>query len=189
VWHDMMAVQIPILEKILRTIFVYLTLIILFRIAGKRTLAAFDTFDFVVIFLLSNVVQNAIIGDDNSLLGGIIGAVVLVAVNAAVSRWIATSPRAALILEGTPTTIIKDGQFIPRALAHLSLRPETLESAIRLQNGDSVREISTGTMEPSGQLILSIKPEEQNASKADITELASRLDRIESALAAIATAR
>jgi uncharacterized membrane protein YcaP (DUF421 family) len=82
----MFAVQIPIGEKIVRTVLVYATILILFRLAGKRDLATLNMLDFVVLFLLSNVVQNAIIGSDNSLLGGIIGAATLVAVNAALNR-------------------------------------------------------------------------------------------------------
>jgi uncharacterized membrane protein YcaP (DUF421 family) len=70
VWHSMFVVQIPVLEKILRTVLVYATILILFRLTGKRDLATFNMFDFVVMFLLSNVVQNAIIGSDSSLSGG-----------------------------------------------------------------------------------------------------------------------
>jgi uncharacterized membrane protein YcaP (DUF421 family) len=70
VWHPMLAVQIPIAEKILRTVLVYATILILFRLAGKRDLATLNTFDIVVLSLLSNVVQNVIIGNDTSLLGG-----------------------------------------------------------------------------------------------------------------------
>jgi uncharacterized membrane protein YcaP (DUF421 family) len=84
--------QIPILEKILRTVLVYVLIVVLFRLTGKRGLAGLNTFDFVVIFLLSNVVQNAIIGSDNSLLGGAVGAVTLVVVNTAVNRLIASVP-------------------------------------------------------------------------------------------------
>jgi uncharacterized membrane protein YcaP (DUF421 family) len=182
----MFVVQVPILEKILRTVFVYAAILILFRLFGKRDLAVLNTFDFVVIFLLSNVVQNAIIGNDTSLLGGVIGAATLVAINAALNRWMTVSTRATRMLEGTATTIIEDGQFIPRALRHLSLRPEEVQHAIRVQNGDDVTEIGTGRMEPNGQLILSLKPEEQNATKEDITHLNTRLDAIEAALATLA---
>ena len=85
-WHDMFVIQVPILEKILRTVLVYTTVVVLFRLAGKRGLAGLNTFDFVVIFLLSNVVQNAVIGNDQSLLGGVVGAVTLVAVNAGLNH-------------------------------------------------------------------------------------------------------
>jgi uncharacterized membrane protein YcaP (DUF421 family) len=185
----MFAVQIPILEKILRTVLVYATMVLLFRLVGKRDLAVLNTFDFVVIFLLSNVVQNAIIGSDNSLLGGVIGAATLVGINDLVNRWLARSARATRVLEGTPTTVIEDGQFIPHALRRLSLRPEEVEHAVRVQNGDNVTEIGTGRMEPSGQLVLTLKPGEQSADKDDITRLNARLDAIDAALAVLAAAK
>ncbi|MFE5097661.1 hypothetical protein ACFRCI_47200 [Streptomyces sp. NPDC056638] len=103
-WHDLLSVQVPIAEKVLRTVGVYALIVILFRLSGKRGLANLNTFDFVVIFLLSNVVQNAVIGNDNSLLGGAIGATTLVAVtdfgvsgSGFVSGWVTRSVRA-----GTP---------------------------------------------------------------------------------------
>ncbi len=185
----MLAVQIPILEKVLRTVLVYTTIVLLFRLVGKRDLAVLNTFDFVVIFLLSNVVQNAIIGNDNSLVGGVIGAVTLVGVNNLVNRWLASSARAARVLEGTPTTVIEDGQFITRALRRLSLRPEEIEHAVRMQNGDDITEIGTGRMEPSGQLVLTLKPGEQSANKDDIARLNARLDAIDAALAVLTAAR
>ncbi|MFB6946668.1 DUF421 domain-containing protein [Streptomyces sp. NPDC060286] len=99
-WHDLLSVQVPIAEKVLRTVGVYALIVILFRLSGKRGLANLNTFDFVVIFLLSNVVQNAVIGNDNSLLGGAIGATTLVAVNAALNRWLAVNERAVRLVEG-----------------------------------------------------------------------------------------
>jgi uncharacterized membrane protein YcaP (DUF421 family) len=188
VWHSMFAVQIPILEKILRTVLVYATILILFRLAGKRDLASLNMFDFVVLFLLSNVVQNAIIGNDTSLLGGIIGAVTLVTVNAALNRCIAVSDRAARILEGKPTTVIKDGRFLPGA-RRLSLRPTDVERAIRVQNGNDITEIATGLMEPNGQLVLTLKKEEQSASKSDIAGLRAQLKTIENSLELLAASQ
>ncbi|MFB6718162.1 DUF421 domain-containing protein [Streptomyces sp. NPDC056237] len=115
-WHDLLSVQVPIAEKVLRTVGVYALIVILFRLSGKRGLANLNTFDFVVIFLLSNVVQNAVIGNDNSLLGGAIGATTLVAVNAALNRWLAVNERAVRLVEGKPTTIIEDGRLLTGAL-------------------------------------------------------------------------
>jgi uncharacterized membrane protein YcaP (DUF421 family) len=171
-WNAMFVIQIPVAEKILRTVLVYATILVLMRLAGKRDLATLNMFDFAVLFLLSNVVQNAIIGNDTSVLGGVIGAATLVAVNAV-----------ARVLDGKPTTIIEDGRIIPRALRRLSLRPVELEQAIRMQNGDDISEIATGQMAPGGQLILSLKPEEQAATKGDIAALGQRLEAIEAALA------
>jgi uncharacterized membrane protein YcaP (DUF421 family) len=189
VWHAMFVLQVPIGEKILRTIVVYATIVILFRVAGKRDLATLNVFDFVVLFLLSNIVQNAIIGNDSSLLGGIIGAATLVAVNAGLNRWMAVSDRASRLLEGKPTMIIEDGRVLPGASRRLSLRPADLEHAVRVQNGDSIGEIATGQMEPNGQLVLTLKAAEQNANKGDIDALSRRLDDIEAALRALAAAR
>ncbi len=188
-WHSTFSMQVPVLEKVLRTILVYATILILFRIVGKRDLATLNMMDFVVLFLLSNVVQNAIIGNDTSLTGGVVGAVTLVAVNAALNRWMAHSDRATRMLQGRATVIIKDGRFLQQAGRRLSLRAGDIDQAIRTQNGDDISEIATGRLEPNGQLVLSLKPEEQNASKGDIAALSSRLKAIEAALSALAAAR
>jgi uncharacterized membrane protein YcaP (DUF421 family) len=178
-WHAMFAEQLPLAEKILRTVIVYAVIALLFRLTGKRGLATMNTFDFVVIFLLSNVVQNAVIGNDTSLTGGIIGAVTLVTVNTAVNRLIAVSATAARIFDGQATTVIRDGHVVEAALRHLGLRRSELDHAVRLQNGDDVSEVGLGSLEPGGQLVLTLKAAEQGATKADIAELTSRLGQIE----------
>ncbi|MEU4116111.1 YetF domain-containing protein [Kitasatospora sp. NPDC028055] len=188
-WHDLVVVQIPIVEKILRTIAVYVLILVLFRLAGKRGLAGLNTFDIVVVFLLSNVVQNAIIGNDNSLLGGAIGAVTLIAVNAGVTRWLARDPRAARILEGVPTTVVRDGRLVPGALRELALRPSELEHAIRVQNGDNVSDVARARLEPDGQLLVTLREAERSATKGDVDELRERLAAIERLLATLAEER
>lgn len=182
-WHEIFVVQVPVAEKVIRTVLVYGTIAFLFRITGKRGLANLNTFDFVVIFLLSNVVQNAVIGNDTSFSGGAIGAVTLVAVNAGVNRLIARSPRAARILEGQATTVIRDGAVVPEAVRRLALRPQDVEHAVRVQNGDSLEEMRHGVLEPSGQLILDLKPEEQAATKQDIAAVLARLAELDARLA------
>jgi uncharacterized membrane protein YcaP (DUF421 family) len=182
VWHDMFVEQIPLTEKILRTVIVYALIAVLFRLTGKRGLANLNTFDFIVIFLLSNVVRNAVIGNDNSLLGGMIGAVTLVAMNVAVNRLIAVNATAARLFEGRATTVISDGHILNRALRHLGLRRSEVEHAVRLQNADDVAQIEHGSLDSSGQLLLTLKVAEQNATKADIADIADRLHRIENLL-------
>ncbi|SOB79801.1 DUF421 domain-containing protein [Streptomyces sp. 1331.2] len=178
-WHDLLVVQMPIVEKVLRTVAVYALIVLLFRLAGKRGLAGLNTFDMVVVFLLSNVVQNAVIGNDNSLLGGVIGAVTLVAVNSAVTRWLARDPRAARLLEGTATTVVEDGELDRAALRALALRPSELEHAIRMQNGDTVTDVARARLEPDGQLLVTLKAAEQSATRGDVEELRQRLGTIE----------
>ncbi|MFF9644276.1 DUF421 domain-containing protein [Kitasatospora aureofaciens] len=188
-WHDLVVVQIPIVEKILRTVAVYVLILVLFRLAGKRGLAGLNTFDMVVVFLLSNVVQNAIIGNDNSLVGGAIGAVTLVVVNSLVTRWLARDPRAARVLEGEPTTVVRDGKLVPGALRELALRPSELEHAVRLQNGDNLSDVARARLEPDGQLLVTLKAAEQSATKGDVDELRERLAAIEHLLTTLAADR
>jgi uncharacterized membrane protein YcaP (DUF421 family) len=184
VWHDMFVEQIPLAEKILRTVIVYALLAVLFRLTGKRELASMNTFDFIVIFLLSNVVQNAVIGNDTSLIGGMIGAVTLVSVNTGVNRLIAVSATAARIFDGRATTVIRDGHVVDRALRRLGMRRSELDHAVRLQNGNDVAQVDHGDLEPGGQLVLTLKAAEQSVTKADVAELTDRLRRIESLLSA-----
>jgi uncharacterized membrane protein YcaP (DUF421 family) len=183
-WHAMFAEQIPFTEKILRTVIIYALIVVLFRFTGKRGMASLSTLDFAVVFLLSNVVQNAVIGNDNSVTGGIIGAVTLVAVNAAVDRLIVISPAAERLFDGRATTVIKEGHVRQRALRRLGLRRSEIDHAVRLQNGDDVSQVETGNLEPGGQLVLTLKAAEQGATKGDIAELADRLSRIERLLKA-----
>ena len=182
-WHDLFVIQIPVIEKILRTVLVYAAIVAIFRLAGKRGLANLNTLDLTVLLLLSNVVQNAIIGPDNSLLGGIIGAMVLVALNAALNHGMARSDRLAHLIEGQATTIIDNGHLVRRALRRLALRPQELEHAVRMQNGDGISEVEDGRLEPGGQLLLTLKEEEQGATKADIADLRSQLAALQSSLA------
>lgn len=181
-WRAMFVEQIPVAEKILRTVLVYALIALLFRVAGKRGLANLNTFDFVVIFLLSNVVQNAVIGNDTSLTGGVIGAVTLVAVNAIVTRTVASNARAARLFDGHATMVIREGHVVGRALRHLGLRRSELDHAVRMQNGDDVAEVERGSLEPGGQLVLTLKHAEQSATKGDVADLTARLSRIEELL-------
>ena len=181
-WDDLTTMGIPVLDKVVRTVVVYLTIVALFRFTGKRGLANLNTFDFVVIFLLSNVVQNAVIGDDDSLLGGMIGAVTLIAVNAALNRWLVADDHLARLLEGTPTTVIRDGRVVEKAARRLVLRRAELEHAVRLQTGGGIGGVALGRLEPDDRLVIVPKPEEAKATRADVDRLERRLAAIEDLL-------
>src|SRR5512146_411151 len=114
---DMFALTLPVLEKILRPILVYAFLVIGLRLAGKRELAQLNPFDLVVLLTLSNTVQNAIIGNDNSLVGGLVGAVTLLTLNWLVVRWVYHHPRLDRLVEGEPLVLIEHGQVRPERLA------------------------------------------------------------------------
>ncbi|WP_327351398.1 DUF421 domain-containing protein [Streptomyces sp. NBC_01304] len=184
-WHDVMSLGIPYGEKALRTVLVYLVVLILIRLAGKRDLAQLNTFDLVVMLLLSNVVQNAIIGPDNSVAGGAFGAAVLVAANALVVRAAALSDRFGQLLEGTPLTLARDGAWLPSAIRRTGLRPADLDVAVKRQGGDDVSETSEVSLEPGGALLVTLKDGDQAADKNDIAalraEIAALRQRIERA--------
>ncbi|MGA8671850.1 MAG: DUF421 domain-containing protein [Terracidiphilus sp.] len=117
VFDHMFQLPLPIIEKLLRPVVVYLVLVLLLRLFGKRELAQLNPFDLVVLLSLSNTVQNAIIGDDNSVTGGIIGAFGLLAINWLVVRVLFSSPRLTRMLEGRAAILIRNGQIDLKALA------------------------------------------------------------------------
>src|SRR5512138_1413402 len=109
IWNDMFTLAVPILEKILRPIIVYIALIVGLRLAGKRELAQLNPFDLVVLLTLSNTVQNAIIGDDTSITGGIIGAATLLIINYFVVRVVSFNPKIDQVIEGNEDVLIDNG--------------------------------------------------------------------------------
>src|SRR3974390_3666416 len=117
VFDSMFHLQTPLIEKLLRPVVVYLVLVLLLRLFGKRELAQLNPFDLVVLLSLSNTVQNAIIGNDNSLTGGLVGAFALLGINYLVVRFLFRHRRLDQIFEGKPTTLIEDGRMIKKSLA------------------------------------------------------------------------
>ena len=175
---DLFTMGIPIAEKGVRTVAVYAGILVLLRLAGKRDLAQLNTFDFVVLLLLSNVVQNAVIGEDNSLLGGLLGATVLVAVNSVIVRLVRKSDRVTRLFEGTPTTLVHDGQLDRLAITRLGLREEDVIQAIRHQGANDVDEVQDAVLEPGGSIVVTLMSEEENATKADVRRLEAKLDAL-----------
>ena len=115
--RDMFIVSIPIAEKILRPILVYVFLVVLLRVFGKRELAQLNPFDLVVLLSLSNTVQNAIIGEDSSVAGGFIGAFTLMLLNYLVIRFLFRHRRLDQILEGKPTVLIREGRICKESVS------------------------------------------------------------------------
>src|SRR2546429_7224789 len=111
VWKDMFVLAVPILEKILRPIVIYAFLIISLRLSGKRELVQLNPFDLVVLLTLSNTVQNAIIGDDNTVTGGVIGATSLLIVNYLVVRFLYKHRKLDQLVEGRADVLIDDVQL------------------------------------------------------------------------------
>jgi uncharacterized membrane protein YcaP (DUF421 family) len=178
---DLTTMGISVAEKGARTLLVYLGLLVLLRIAGKRDLAQLNSFDLVVLLLLSNVVQNAVIGADNSLVGGLIGAAVLVAANSVIVRMVARSGALSRALEGTDTLVARDGKLERRALRRLGLSEAEVVAAIRRQGASSIDEVRSATLSPGGAITVELEPDDENATKGDIRRLEAKLDRLLSA--------
>jgi uncharacterized membrane protein YcaP (DUF421 family) len=181
-WNDLMHLDLPVMDKVIRTVVVYLTLAALLRLFGRRDLAQFTTFDLIVVLLLSNVVQNSIIGPDNSLVGGLLGAGVLILTNAVLVRIGTSSDVAERIFEGSPTVLVRAGEFQRASLRRLGLRPRDVSVALRLQGATGVEDVATAELMPSGTLAVELEPAAQPATRADIQLLLDRIDALEARL-------
>lgn len=146
-------------EKILRSLIVYFFLVIMFRLLGKREVAQMTVFDLVVLLILSNVVQNAMIGPDNSVTGGLIGATTILIANWFVGRAAFGHPRFAHALEGTPTLVVHHGEFVEPNLRRESISKEELLSNLRSQGIFNLKEVRAAIMEPSGKLSVMKDPD------------------------------
>lgn len=176
--HSVGTIGIPVLEKVLRTILVYLAIVALLRIFGKRDLAQLNSFDLVVLLLLSNVVQNAIIGPDNSVLGGVIGATVLVGFNAIVVRAVRRNKLADQLFEGKPTELVRDGEVVDDVLQHLALRRGDLMVAVRKQGAVGLGDVERATLYPGGAIVVELKQGSRNSTENDVIRLEAKLDRL-----------
>src|SRR2546430_1875310 len=131
--NELIVPGIPIFEKVLRTLAVYVFLLVGLRLAGKRELGQLNPFDLVVLLLLSNTVQNAIIGNDNSLVGGVLGATVLLVLNWLVVRYLYEHPKLAKFLEGDADLLIREGHIRDKHLRRELITRAELEAAARKQ--------------------------------------------------------
>ena len=150
IWHDLLIPNIPILEKIVRPILVYVFLIVGLRLAGKRELAQLNPFDLVVLLTLSNTVQNAIIGNDNSVLGGMIGATTLLVVNYVVVLIAYKNQRLGQLIEGGPDVLIMNGRIRQERLENETITVQELESAARRQGFPSLKAVDQAILYPGG---------------------------------------
>lgn len=178
--HDLLHPGIPLAEKVLRTLFVYGFLLVGLRLAGKRELGQLNPFDLVVLLLLSNTVQNAIIGDDNSLLGGIVGAVVLLVVNWLVVRYFYSHPGLERAIEGDPDVLIRDGRVLDKRLKRELITREELAAAARRQGFESLAHVQTCRLEVGGALTFVAKEPTEELKRH--RELLARIDRLEQLL-------
>ena len=174
---NMFQIGLPlILEKVLRTMLVYSALIVGLRLAGKREMAQLNPFDLVVLLTISNTVQNAIIGNDNSVSGGIIGVAALLLINYLVVRFVYSNNKIEKLVEGSEDTLIEQGILQEKVMKREMITFSELEIAAHKQGINSLNEVERAVLEPDGGITFNSKipnPEERRHQ-----ELVARLDSL-----------
>jgi uncharacterized membrane protein YcaP (DUF421 family) len=184
VWKDMFVLAVPILEKILRPIAVYAFLIISLRLSGKRELVQLNPFDLVVLLTLSNTVQNAIIGDDNTVTGGVIGATSLLVVNYLVVRFLYNHRKLDQLVEGRADVLIENGKVRTGNLKRELITMAQLEAAARKQGFETISEVQQCVLEPGGTIsFIGKRPGTEESRHREL------LDRMEKMMAELAKLR
>lgn len=181
--HDMFYLNLPVAEKIVRPFIVYLFLIVGLRLAGKRELAQLNPFDLVLLLTIANTVQNAIIGEDNSVTGGMIGAATLLGMNYLVAWASYRSQRLEKLVEGDSTLLIEDGVLQRgRAKTELVTRTE-IETAAHKEGFASLDEIDRAILDPGGNI--AFFPKKPTPEETRYEGIMKRLDQISAQVAAL----
>jgi uncharacterized membrane protein YcaP (DUF421 family) len=183
IWHNMFVLGVPLAEKILRPVLVYAFLIVGLRLAGKRELAQLNPFDLVVLLTLSNTVQNAIIGDDNTITGGVIGAATLLFVNYVLVRFLSRHETLERLVEGEPDVLIENGRITIECLEKEAISVLELEAAAHKQGFASLDEIDRAVLDPNGSI--AFFPKKPDPETARHEEILRRLEQITTRLAAL----
>jgi uncharacterized membrane protein YcaP (DUF421 family) len=151
-WEHFLIPDLPLANLALRAIIVYLSVLILIRISGKRQMGQMGATEFVAILLISNAVQNAMNGGDNSLTGGLLLAAVLIALSFTISYFTYRSRFFQTVFEGTPTLLIYNGKFLPKHMARERLTENELRTLLRKQGIHDIEPIATAVLESDGTL-------------------------------------
>src|SRR5437773_3690792 len=183
VLHDMFFLGLPIAEKIIRPVVVYFFLIGGLRLAGKRELAQLNPFDLVVLLTLSNTVQNAIIGEDNSVTGGLIGATTLLIMNYIVIRFLYGHEKLDRLVEGDADVLVENGMVLHDRLLKELITLHELEAAAHKQGFASLDEIDRAVLDPGGTIAFFARKPTADSSRHE--EVMKRLDQLSAQVAAL----
>jgi uncharacterized membrane protein YcaP (DUF421 family) len=158
-WHALFDLQVSVGDKILRAVLIYLFLVVALRIVGKRELGQTNTLDLVVLLLVANAVQNGIIGNDLTVTGAVIGAATLFAINEVFTRAAYEFPFVSRLLEGSPSTLIRNGKPVRKALRHEGISLPELHAIARRQGFEDLGEVHTAVLETNGIVTMFRKDE------------------------------
>ena len=175
---NILVPDISIAEKVLRAAVVYAFLLVAFRLCGKRQLGQLSAFDLVVLLLISNVLQNAMIGNDNSVSGGAIGAFSLLAINWLLTRVLFHAPKLNHFFELPPTILIRHGAVDWEAMKKEALTELELRSVLHKQGFDDFNQVEKCVLEPNGNFYLEgIKAMSDDAQRAELMKAIEALTR------------
>ncbi len=161
-------------EKIVRPILIYVALLLAFRFMSKRDLTQNTTFDLLIVLLLSNIVQNALIGEDNSVLGSLAGAVTLLLLSTGLNRWTAKSIQARRLLEGEPILLVHDGRILDENMTKYAVSRPDLNAGLRGQNMITLEDVRYAFLELDGTISVIRKSEQSGVANCMPPELEAK---------------
>ena len=151
-WHNLWSIGSSWQERVVRAIVVYLFLLVVFRVFGRRELGQLTGFDIIVLLTISNILQNSMIGNDNSVSGGLIGAGVLLVANLTLAFIVFRSRRAERLVEGRPRILIRDGVLDRDEITKELLTEQDLIAAVHREGLESFSEVRWAIAEPNGMI-------------------------------------
>lgn len=181
---DSLTHPVSLLEKVLRPVVVYLILVFALRTIGKRVLAQLNPFDFIVVLTLSNTVQNAIIGNDTSLLGGAVGAAALLGINALLVRLYYRGPSMTnVFVAERDVCLLEQGRLNETEMRRLHINAAELTAKAHERGFDSLDEVETATLYPNGTIYFHGHAQMSEAARHQ--EVLRRLDALTAEVAAL----
>ncbi len=180
-WDSMFSLDVSVWEKLLRTVVLYAFLLVALRLGGKRLMAQLTTFDFIVLLLVSNAVQNGLIGEDNSVTGALIGAAALFVLNGLIAYLFFRSRRAQEVISGESVILVRNGVVDGRALDRQRYTTSDLMIALQDAGVTDVKDVKSAELEPNGQLLVS-RLDDDDPSTAELlaalNDVNRKLDRL-----------
>jgi len=176
-WTDLFLPGLPLMDKILRAVIVYFFLVVALKLAGRRELAQLNAFDLVVLLTVANTVQNAIIGHDYSVTGGLIGATALLMVNYLVVRFSFEYRRKHRHIGESGVTLIENGRVQQKSLKKQLITMDELEEAASRRGFESLRDVERATLNADGSFAF-VKKEKDQPGRHEYQEILSRMDRL-----------
>jgi uncharacterized membrane protein YcaP (DUF421 family) len=182
-WRDILQLDVPVIEKVVRPVLIYVFLAVALRLAGKRELAQLNSLDFVVLLAVANAVENSIIGDDDSVTGGVLGASALFVLNGVLAVLLFRRPKLRRLAEGTPRTLISMGVVDHDALRKERLTEDQLMAAIATQGAGGLDDVEQAVLVPNGTIVTRMKEMDRDAMR--FMELTRQIDELKAMVASL----